>query len=543
MADIRGNVLHSKQKDEAEEFSTRFIIRMMNMARQELMESGDRDWMVDCVAQASVRLSHIEGLSRRVASGLARLGFGPGQILHTAYNTCLDFYWPVFGAWLNGGIVSVADPLLSADLAKGQLEDTRATIVVCTADAAVKYVEANKKMKETLRVKHILVIDKEPWQELPKGCTSFKSLYNDDGSKCPQASGLPKYDSEEVAVIHWTSGTSGKPKGVMQTQRYLHRMMKPSKLPPRSISLSSNIMFHAGAFLLPLDGGIMNKFTCCLIREEDFSGSKALEVISDYKPSFYMAGTNHVLAVASLERESHDLSSLFCIMPAGGAVSAATARKLKSLFPNLAMVYQFYGSTEVSGISGSFDVTCLGALLPGVQVYIRDRETGEKLGTNKSGEIMAKTKTMMTGYLNRYDETKEFYDEEGYAHMGDLGYYDEEGKLYYQERIKELIKVSNYWFGPGEVENVLEEISCVAEAAVWGTYDNNSGDDLVNAAIVLTTGPKLEVITREDITNHIANNLQIQKHITGNIIFLDSIPHNPQGKKLRRELKAKYSGK
>ena len=105
------------------------------------------------------------------------------------------------------------------------------------------------------------------------------------------------------------------------------------------------------------------------------------------------------------------------------------------------------------------DVTWLEAPLPGVQVYIRDEETGEKLGSNQAGEIMVKTKTMMNGYLNRYDETKEFYDEEWFANMGDLGYHDEQGKLFYKERIKELIKVSNYWFGPGEVENV------------WGTYD------------------------------------------------------------------------
>jgi len=541
MADRRDNVLHCKQEDEEQDFSNRFVLRMLDLVRHELRESGDRDWMVDCVAQSSVRLSHIEGLSRRVASGLAKLGFGPGQTLHTAYNSCLDFYWPVFGAWLNAGVVSVADPLLSSEAAKGQLEDTKASIVVCTADAAFKYVEANKKIKEALRVKHILVIDKEPWEDLPQGCTSFRSLYNDDGSKCPPASSLPKHDNDEVAVIHWTSGTSGKPKGVMHTQKYLHRMMKPSKLPQRSISLSSNIMFHAGAFLLPFDGGINNKFTCCLIKEEDFTGQKALEVISMYKPSFYMAGTNHVLSLASQEAGKHDLSSILCVMPAGGAVSAGTASNLKTLFPNLAMVYMFYGSTEIGGISGSMDVTCLGTLVPGVQVYIRDRETGEKLGPNKTGEIMVKTKTMMTGYLNRYEETKEFYDEEGFAHMGDLGYYDEEGKLFYKERIKELIKVSNYWFGPGEVENVLEEISCVAEAAVWGTYNKHTGDDLVNAAIVLTTGPKLEVITREDIVHHVENNLQVQKHITGSILFLDSIPHNPQGKKLRRELKAKYS--
>ena len=541
MAERRGNILHSKQEDEEQVFSNRFCYRMLEMIRVELMESGDRDWMVDCVSESSVRISHIEGLSRRVASGLARLGFGPGQTLHTAYNSCLDFYWPVFGAWLNAGVVSVADPLLTVEAAKGQLEDTKASIVVCTAEAARKYVEANKRIKEALRVKHILVIDKEPWQDLPQGCSSFRALYNDDGSKCPLESSLPKHDNDEVAVIHWTSGTSGKPKGVMHSQRYLHRMMKPSKLPQRSISLSSNIMFHAGAFLLPFDGGIMNKFTCCLIKEEDFTGQKALEVISIYKPSFYMAGTNHVLALANQEAHKYDLSSIFCVMPAGGAVSAGTAASLKMVFPNLAMVYMFYGSTEVSGISGSMDVTCLGSLLPGVQVYIRDRETGEKLGPHKIGEIMTKTKTMMKGYLNRYNETQEFYDKEGFAHMGDLGYYDEEGKLYYKERIKELIKVSNYWFGPGEVEDVLEDIPCVTEAAVWGTYDKHSGDDLVNAAVVLTTGPKLEVITREDIVNHVANNLQVQKHITGSILFLDSIPHNPQGKKLRRELKAKYS--
>ena len=124
--------------------------------------------------------------------------------------------------------------------------------------------------------------------------------------------------------------------------------------------------------------------------------------------------------------------------------------------------------------------------------------------------------------------------------MGDLGFYDEEGKLYYKERIKELIKVSNYWFGPGEVENVIEEIPCVAEAAVWGTYNQQTGDDRVNCAVVLTTGPKLEVITREDIANHVANRLQVQKHITGSIVFLDQIPHNPQGKKLRRKLKETY---
>eukprot|EP00091_Calanus_sinicus_P009486 TRINITY_DN22180_c0_g1_i1.p1 TRINITY_DN22180_c0_g1~~TRINITY_DN22180_c0_g1_i1.p1 ORF type:complete len:140 (-),score=29.53 TRINITY_DN22180_c0_g1_i1:121-495(-) len=89
MADRRGNVLHSKQEDEAQEFSNRFVLRLLDMVRQELRETGDRDWMVDCVDQASVRLSHIEGVSRRVASGLVKLGFGPGQTLHTVLTTAV----------------------------------------------------------------------------------------------------------------------------------------------------------------------------------------------------------------------------------------------------------------------------------------------------------------------------------------------------------------------------------------------------------------------------------------------------------------------
>ena len=102
----------------------------------------------------------------------------------------------------------MADPLLTVDAAKGQLEDTKASIVVCTSEAAQKYVEANKQIKESLRAKHILVIDRDPWEKMPAGCSSFKSLYNDDGSKCPQKSSLPSYDPNHVAVIHWTSGTS-----------------------------------------------------------------------------------------------------------------------------------------------------------------------------------------------------------------------------------------------------------------------------------------------------------------------------------------------
>merc|ERR1719369_1967018 len=109
------------------------------------------------------------------------------------------------------------------------------------------------------------------------------------------------------------------------------------------------------------------------------------------------------------------------------------------------------------------------------------------------------------------------------------GYYDNQGKLYYVDRAKELLKVRNYWFGPGEIETVLEGMSQVMEACVWGHPDNETGDDIVHTALVVS---EREAFTEEQVRTHVANNLQSQKQLTGKIYFVSNIPHNPQGKKL-----------
>ena len=114
----------------------------------------------------------------------------PGDILHTAYNTRLDFYWPVFGAWLCGAGVSVSDPNLSTEVVRAQLEDTRASIVVISLSALDTFIAAVSLLK-TNQVKHILLIDAEPGLKLPPGCSSFRYLYQDDGLSCPEISSLP----------------------------------------------------------------------------------------------------------------------------------------------------------------------------------------------------------------------------------------------------------------------------------------------------------------------------------------------------------------
>merc|ERR1712179_378024 len=156
------------------------------------------------------------------------------------------------------------------------------------------------------------------------------------------------------------------------------------------------------------------------------------------------------------------------IMPSGGAVTKAALARLQRLCPSL-LAFQFYGSTEVGGVSASIgQVDRLGSLRQGVSVYIRDLDTGARLGVSEVGEIMAKTPTRLKTFLNREAELAELFDEDGFAHMGDLGFYDENGVLFFKERMKELLKLgANFWVGPGEIENVAEEFEDILECVVW----------------------------------------------------------------------------
>ena len=125
-------------------------------------------------------------------------------------------------------------------------------------------------------------------------------------------------------------------------------------------------------------------------------------MMAKYKAQFYMCGLNHFTAISNEERGGRDLSSMICVMPAGGGVSNQAVARMRTVFPSLMFAYIFYGSSEVSGVSGTMDESTLGSLLPGVEVYIRDRKSGKRLGPGEHGEIMARTPTMMQGYLNRF---------------------------------------------------------------------------------------------------------------------------------------------
>ncbi len=134
------------------------------------------------------------------------------------------------------------------------------------------------------------------------------------------------------------------------------------------------------------------------------------------------------------------------------------------MFPNVVGIFNGYTLTEL----GSFATIwlsheCLGPLQPGNVVKITDVDSGAALGPNARGEIVVRPPIHMKEYLNRPEETKAFLDEDGFCHTGDLGHYDEEGLLYFDGRIKELIKPQGNHVHPQEIEDIIQKIPGVIE--------------------------------------------------------------------------------
>ena len=161
---------------------------------------------------------------------------------------------------------------------------------------------------------------------------------------------------------------------------------------------------------------IDNEDTCEILYKE----------VDKFKPFYLTFGSHHFVLMSKQKPKdkSLNLKSVCLVSPMGSTVPQTLYEDLKSTFPSLICIFSFYGMTEIYQlVTFSFDVTQLGFICPNVEVKIVDPETGKPLGPNEVGEIMVKAIAPMKGYLNRPDENKKFFAEDGYVHTGDLASY------------------------------------------------------------------------------------------------------------------------
>jgi long-chain acyl-CoA synthetase len=347
---------------------------------------------------------------------------------------------------------------------------------------------------------------------------------------------MSERDAEDTAVILYTSGTTGKPKGAELT----HSNMK--KNAEVAVGLASTTEDDIALGALPLFhsfGQTCNMNACFAVgammtQIPRFDPDKALEIIQRDKVTIFQGVPTMYNAMLHSDKcEDFDTSSLRLCMSGGSAMPEELMRNFEEAFD--CKILEGYGLSETSPVA-SFNHPdkerkpgSIGTPIEGVEMKLVD-DDGKEVDAGEVGEIVIKGHNVMKGYWNRPDATEEAI-KDGWFYTGDMGKIDEDGYYFIVDRKKELIIRGGYNVYPREVEEVLYEHPAIQEAAVIGVEDEKMGEE-VGAAVVLKKGEELsEDELRDYVKKEVANYKYPRK-----IWFCDELPKGPTGKILKKDI-------
>ena len=489
----------------------------------------------------------LEEAIERFAGGLGSLGIKKGDRVALYMENCPQFVISYFGALRAGAIVVSLNPMFKHAELEYQLNDSGAETLVAL-DFLFPEV---KRAGDRIKLKNVIVTSlrdylpqkpslplppemKQPKVTFPEAL-DFLELLN----KSPLQPISKITDLKDIALLQYTGGTTGLPKGAIITHHHLAHNCVGASLwfhyTKDDIHIATMPFFHAQAMVQSMGVPLASGGRVVIITR--FSPESFAQAVTQYKCTVSVITTTIVVAVFEWpDINQYDLSSLRIVWYGAAPMPAAIAERLKQMVPK-AVVGEGYGLTET--LTGGV-VTPMGRFKPGVigvpfistDVKIVDLETGLKeLNPNEEGEIIFKA-PMLTGYWNNPEETKHAL-REGWLYTGDIGKMDEEGYVAVVGRKKELIKCSGYSVFPTEVEELLYRHPAVAEVSVIGIPDPYRGET-PKAFIVLRPGYK-EKIKEEDIVEWAKDNMATYKR-PRMVEFRDELPKSGAGKILRRVL-------
>ncbi|AHC52165.1 long-chain fatty acid--CoA ligase [Sulfolobus acidocaldarius SUSAZ] len=355
--------------------------------------------------------------------------------------------------------------------------------------------------------------------------------------------------NEDIALIPYTSGTTGFPKGCVHTHSTIWPTVVGSSfwnmVTPSAIGLASLPLFHVTGFIHSLNTPMYVGGTIVLMSIWDREA--ALDTIEKYKVTHWTNISTMVIDLLSTPGiEKRDLSSLVMIGGGGAAMPEAVAKKLREL-TGLDYV-EGYGLTEtMSQIHVNPPhrpkLQCLGIPHFGVDALVVDASSGEVLPPNKEGEIVVKCPSLFKGYWRKEEETRKSFiiiNGTEYFRTGDLGYMDDEGYFFIVDRVKRMINRAGFKVWPTKVENKLYQHPAILEACVVSTPDPRVGEE-VKAYVVLRPEFRGKV-TEEDIINWSKEHMSAYEY-PRIVEFVDSLPKSGSGKILWRVLQDKEKNK
>jgi len=488
------------------------------LARAE--QHGDKPALIDGPSGRVITHRQVAEGVRRVAAALSERGMRRGDVLAMYSPNLPEYAIALHAVSTIGGISTTVNPLLTARELAGQLEDSNARYLLTVPPLLDRAREAAARGG----IEEIIVLGEA------SGTTSFSSLLA-HGGQAPHVAVDPRQD---LAVLPYSSGTTGLNKGVMLTHRNLVANLRQGEAlgiyKEDDVFIGLLPFYHIYGMVCILHFSLYVGSTMVTLPRFDLE--QFLDTVQRRKVTVAHLVPPIILALAKHPAvEGYDLSSLRLLVsgaaPLDGDLQSACEDRVGCI------VSQGYGLTETSPVthynSSGKPAGSVGHCISNTEARVVEPGTGVLLGPGESGEIQIRGPQVMKGYLNNPEATALTIDGDGWLHTGDLGYADEDGRFYVVDRLKELIKYKGAQVAPAELEAVLLTHPMVVDAAVIRSPDREAGE--VPKAFVVLRGE----IAPEDLLAYVAERVAPYKKIR-RIEVVDEIPKSPSGKILRRVL-------
>ncbi|XP_072964274.1 4-coumarate--CoA ligase-like 5 [Typha angustifolia] len=483
---------------------------------------------IDAATGASISFPELISQTRSLAAALAGGGLVyPGDVAFVVAPSRLDIPVLYLALLSLGVVVSPINPASTASEIAHQIRISNPSVAFATAAAASKIPSHVK----------TIILD-SPF---------FRSLLSDPSPPSPPS---PEIQQSHAAAILYSSGTTGRVKGVVLTHRNFisltagghagrERLLQAAEEAGEPMAPGAGLftipLFHVYGFFMLLRAVAVGETTVLM---ERFEFGAMLSAVEKYRVTFMPAAPPLVVAMAkSSEVIGRDLSSLQIIGVGGAPLGRELAELFRARFPQVEIV-QGYGLTESAGgvaatmgpeesrVYGS-----AGRISSDLEAKIVDPSSGEALGPGQRGELWIRGPIIMKGYVGDDEATKSTLDSEGWLKTGDLCYFDDDGFLFIVDRLKELIKYKAYQVPPAELEHILQSHPEIADAAVIPYPDEEAGQ-IPMAFIVRKPN---SIVTDKQVMDFTAEQVAPYKKIR-RVAFVSLIPKSAAGKILRREL-------
>lgn len=498
--------------------------------------------------------SEVYAESKKMASYLQSLGLQKGDRVAVMLPNCPQGVISYYGALMAGGIVVQTNPLYKERELEYQLNDSGATFIVCLDILLprVSNVRGNTKLKHTIitSIKDYLpfpknkiypIIQKKQYNMVVKveetdDTHIWQNMINQSDENYKPVEVDPM---EDLALLQYTGGTTGHPKGVMLTHHNLVANVQMCNAwlykmdPSKQTVLGVLPFFHVYGMTTVMNISMMYGSKMILLPK--FDAKEVLKTIHKQKPTLFPgAPTIYIGLLNHPDLNKYNLSSIEACISGSAPLPAEVQEQFEKVTGG--RLVEGYGLTETSPVTHSNLVWSeringsIGVPWPDTDCKIFNMETNEEADIGEVGEVAVKGPQVMKGYWGKKEETDNVL-KDGWMFTGDMGYMNDEGYFYIVDRKKDLIIAGGYNIYPREVEEVLYEHEAIKEAVVAGIPDAYRGET-VKAYVVLKSGSN---ITDKELNTYCRNNLAAFK-VPRIYEFRDELPKTAVGKILRRKL-------